>query len=146
MPTLWANNEWEIDSDPYGGRAGLPPPVGPHDKRIPPPAPDTASMELGGLVLPNGSPAATPSLEEEVSAKIGIYARTDGDFTISVLDADNDPVEGGSFRFSAADIVGKVKPMLEAASHKVVDYSAGALTESASGGKVKQMRRRASAE
>lgn len=125
------------------------------DPRIPPPAPDVFVLTEPGMppliVGPSGSPVA-PSVpretagEEDVPKKIGIYATRGEEFTISVLDESNDPVDGGSFRYSAAVIVEKIKPMLEAAGHKVVDYSSGSLHEAASEGKVKPMRRKTAAE
>jgi hypothetical protein len=148
MPALWSNGEFEISSEPFGGRSSLPGGgrIQPNDPRIPPPAADLTVWGDTGLVTVSGQPITTESkVEDDVPKKIGIYATRGDEFTISVLDDDNDPVEGGSFRYSAAMIVEKIKPMLEAAGHKCVDYSAGSLHEAASDGKVRPMRARKAA-
>lgn len=134
---------------PADGRNGTQiPAVSANDPRIPPPAPWMGILTEPGappmLVSASGDPIATVSQatgDEDMPKKIGIYATRGDEFTISVLDEANDPVDGGSFRYSASDIVGKIKPMLEAAGHKVVDYSAGSLNEVASEGKVTPLRR-----
>jgi hypothetical protein len=140
---------FEFDSEPYGGRASLP--LGgrlfANDPRTPPPAADLNILTEPGLppmiVSPQGQPLAQSGGEEDVPKKIGIFATKD-EFAVAVLDDDNDPVEGGSYKFTADLIVQKVKPLLEAAGHKVVDQTFGSLHEAASDGKVKPMRRRAS--
>lgn len=144
------DGNFDISPEPYGGRGSLPfhGRVLVDDPRIPPPAPDLVVMTEPGLppilVGPSGQPVATvsqPLEEQDVPKKIGIYATRGDEFTVSVLDDGNDPIDNGSFRYPAALIVEKIKPMLEAAGHKVVDYSAGSLHEVASEGKVTTIRR-----
>lgn len=116
---------------------------GPGDPRIPPPAEDLVNVETGlpALIVPESTSSAR---QENDLAKIGIYASKTDDFVVSVLDEDNDPLE--SVRFSAKDIANKVKPLLEACGHKVVDYTSGDLSEALGGGKVTPIRRKREAE
>lgn len=131
---------------------GLPPVLSLDDARIPEPYPDgsvripTVLLNTGLILPPKGAAPTGPSRfqEEEVPKKIGIYAFKDSTFTVSVLDEDNDPIE--SFQFDATTIAEKVRPLLDAAGHKTVDYSGGMLTQTLTAGKVRTMRPRKTQE
>ncbi len=128
MPELWSNGEWSIDSTPYGGRQGLPPAVSANDPRIPPPAADLQVWSQPGvpaLVVPPTVKQVMDRVVEETSGvqqlKYGIYSRKGDGFNIAALDADGDPIE---MRSASAEVIETVvKPMLEAAGHKIVNYA-----------------------
>lgn len=124
----------------YGPGMQVPPPVGPGDRRIPPPAPDLINMELGSrapaLILPD----TVSNKREEIRAiKFGIYATKGDKFIFAALDEDNDPMQ--SVNVEALTIEHILKPMLEIAGHKVVNYAGMDYTEAATKGAVRPLRK-----
>lgn len=112
----------------YAPGMGVPRPVSANDPRIPPPAPDSVVWTSPGappLVVPPTVKQVMDRVVEETSGvqqlKYGIYSRKGDGFNIAALDADGDPIE---MRSASAEVIETVvKPMLEAAGHKIVNYA-----------------------
>lgn len=129
--------QWQRANE-YAPGMQVPRPVGPGDPRIPPPAPDVVNLEGPTLILPEST-----TNKRETTVKFGIYATKGDKFIFAALDEDNDPVQ--SVTVDAGTIETVLKPMLEIAGHKIVNYAGMDYTEAASAPKVRRLPKRETA-